>query len=408
MANSKVITRNDIQNILAHINLGDDAHREITQAEFNALSLAEKNNGTIYFITDGVSGNAFLEDNVPIGTITPYGGDSDPDYWLICDGRAISRTTYADLFVVIGTTYGIGDGSTTFNIPDLRGNIVVGASTVYNLGDSGGEATHTLQTSEIPAHTHGSKSLSGAFSVRKYGNNYNMVPSTSGICTSADTTGQGYATDTTSTQYALQRVEINATHEHTSVGSGQAHNNMQPYVVTNYIIKASSTISEHQATVDFFYPVGSYYETSDSTFDPNTTWGGTWTTETTAHIIDEGTSGIWKYKKWSDGTYEAWGYYQANNLVLTTSSAGTYYGSSQNILYPNIHVGPLISSTYGNTTSQGSGIYIYNTEDYGDSGLHVNYRAHTSVSSGVCGGYFYIKSIWTSTPTTLIKWHRVA
>ena len=255
MSLSRLVTRNDLQNVLAHINLGDDAHQEITQAEFDALTQEEKDDGTIYFVTDGISGKVFLDDNTPIGTITSYGGDSDPTYWLICDGRAISRTAYAELFEVIGTTYGSGDGSTTFNIPDLRGNVAIGASATYDLGDSGGEATHTLTSSEIPRTP-----LDMAY--------YWKSNSTSG-------SNWGFTVDW-GTSAPVQWAGDGKAYVR---GGDTAHNNMQPYVVTNYIIKAYSTISEHQTQLDRFYPVGSYYETSDTTFDPNISWGGTWISE---------------------------------------------------------------------------------------------------------------------------------
>ena len=70
----------------------------------------------------------------PVGTIAHYAGSTDPTdadgtvRWLVCDGRAISRTTYATLFTTTSTTYGTGNGSTTFNIPDLRGRVAVGAT----------------------------------------------------------------------------------------------------------------------------------------------------------------------------------------------------------------------------------------------------------------------------------------
>lgn len=256
MAKSKTITRNDVQNILAHINLGDDAHREITQNEFDALSQTDKDDGTIYFITNGASGNVFLDDNTPIGMITPYGGSTDPAYWLICDGRAVSRTTYAELFAVIGTTYGIGDGSTTFNIPDLRGNVAIGASEEYNIGESGGEKSHLLTINEIPSHNHNSSQ-----------NNYGF----GGIeASSGSTYGAWYSTGAYKTGLT---------------GGDQAHNNMQPYIVTNYIIKVSSAISAHQSQLDLFYPVGSYYETSNGNFDPNISWGGIWELENDGRVL---------------------------------------------------------------------------------------------------------------------------
>jgi microcystin-dependent protein len=74
----------------------------------------------------------YIDQNInfsPVGMLSPYGGTSAPSGWLLCDGSAVSRTTYSDLFGVIGTTYGVGDGSTTFNLPDMRAAVPVGAGT---------------------------------------------------------------------------------------------------------------------------------------------------------------------------------------------------------------------------------------------------------------------------------------
>ena len=62
----------------------------------------------------------------PAGSITQFGGSSTPSGWLLCNGSAVSRSTYSNLFTVIGTTYGVGDGSTTFNLPNLKGKVPVG------------------------------------------------------------------------------------------------------------------------------------------------------------------------------------------------------------------------------------------------------------------------------------------
>ena len=72
------------------------------------------------------SNNAFLGSSLPIGAILPFGGTAAPLGTLFADGSAVSRTTYSDLFNAIGTSYGIGDGSTTFNIPNLNGRVTVG------------------------------------------------------------------------------------------------------------------------------------------------------------------------------------------------------------------------------------------------------------------------------------------
>jgi microcystin-dependent protein len=93
------------------------------------------------------------------GMMIPYAAAAIPTGYFLCDGQAISRTTYAALFLAIGTTYGIGDGATTFNIPDCRGRAVIGAGTGAGLtprarGDVGGAESVALAATDIPAHVH--------------------------------------------------------------------------------------------------------------------------------------------------------------------------------------------------------------------------------------------------------------
>ena len=239
--------------------------------------------------------------DTPTGAITMFGGSTAPEGWLLCDGSAVSRTTYSALFSIIGTTYGTGDGSSTFNLPDLGGKFALGKSSTHALATTGGvetvtltaaqsgvpahshglnSHTHTydkastptgsttLTTNQIPAHTHGSKSLTGTF--RAYGDTGSIGLGGDGSIMAAGIVSTDGTFDWAPgyehrTGYG---VKINATHEHTSVGGGQghthtvstsstntgqasgstanntasaataAHNNMPPYLTINYIIKA--------------------------------------------------------------------------------------------------------------------------------------------------------------------------
>ena len=107
---------------------------------------------------------------VPAGIVSAFAGVTAPAGWLMCYGQAVSRTEYSALFTALSTTYGSGDGSTTFNIPDLRGRAIAGVdnmggtaasrltSTVLSasntLGATGGTQTHTMSSAEMPSHTH--------------------------------------------------------------------------------------------------------------------------------------------------------------------------------------------------------------------------------------------------------------
>ena len=164
-------------------------------------------------------------DTLPVGAIMPFGSDTIPDNWLLCNGQAVSRTDYQELFNTIGITYGSGDGFTTFNLPDLQGKIPVGKdendTDFDTLGNTGGEKEHTLTINEMPSHNHqssnyfeGSGGASGVWAVRSL----------------ADLTGYK---DTSS-----------------QTGGNQPHNILQPYIVQNYIIKAKQSSGVVATVVD--------------------------------------------------------------------------------------------------------------------------------------------------------------
>jgi microcystin-dependent protein len=105
----------------------------------------------LYDTMKNLIAGATLYADTPLGTINAFGGSTAPEGWLLCQGQAISRTTYADLFAVIGTAFGAGDGSTTFNVPDLRGEFLRGAGTNSHSGQgSGGDVGFHQDATEFP------------------------------------------------------------------------------------------------------------------------------------------------------------------------------------------------------------------------------------------------------------------
>lgn len=115
---------------------------------------------------------------IPRGTVLPYAGAAAPSGYVDCDGAAVSRVTYADLFAEVGVAYGAGDGATTFNVPDLRERVPVGVGGSYSRGTVGGAASVTLIGNNLPAHTHAGGGATGAESA-----NHSHTTTTGGIST---------------------------------------------------------------------------------------------------------------------------------------------------------------------------------------------------------------------------------
>ena len=219
----------------------------------------------------------------PIGMLAPYAGSTAPDGWLLCAGQAVSRSTYAGLFSVISTTYGVGDNSTTFNIPDLRGRVPVGeddmGGTAANrvtagisgiagitLGATGGDErlhlhqhTNTLTNNAVtsgnqsadhshsgttnndsPDHTHSGTLPSNSFNAQgtvtvfttPQANIHNFPFSTGGASARHTHT---FGTGGVSANHT-HSVTSNVTISNANSGAGTSQN-MQPSIILNYIIK---------------------------------------------------------------------------------------------------------------------------------------------------------------------------
>jgi microcystin-dependent protein len=214
---------------------------------------------------------------VPTGSILPYAGASAPSSYLLCDGSAVSRTTYAALFAALGgagSPYGAGDGTTTFNVPDLRGRVVAGRdnmggtaasrlSSVINgstLGVSGGAERHTLSSSEsgMPSHstlgdgghTHSVGTVSSdhthgvnanGFETRIIGISSNAYGTAVGVWADGGSLAirgsHGHSTGGISANHTHSVTGGSHTHSVSAANASAGHANVQPTLVTNYIIK---------------------------------------------------------------------------------------------------------------------------------------------------------------------------
>lgn len=167
--------------------------------------------------------------SMPIGSGCDYYGQTAPEGFLFADGSAISRTEYSELFEIIGTLYGAGDGSTTFNLPDKRKRMSVmleSEDTAFNtLGKTGGSVNHILTKAELPDYTL-----------------YSQAHAHSGVVTSVSAS-KANTWDTNKTASSVTSVSsskgnsASTTITVESGGSGEAINIMNPYLVCNYIIK---------------------------------------------------------------------------------------------------------------------------------------------------------------------------
>ena len=173
-------------------------------------------------------------ESIPIGSIIPYGNFVVPETYLLCNGQAVSRADYPELFAIIGTSFGSGDGSTTFNVPDYRDKFVLGAGGDIDLAETGGEKEVTLTIDEMPRHTHVAvvpSNNTGSATVNSYGHYFN---------------DNCFGYTNSSKTLHIPNIQTPGT----NTGGSQPHNNMPPYVGTYYIIKAKQSAGVIATVVD--------------------------------------------------------------------------------------------------------------------------------------------------------------
>ncbi len=209
----------------------------MTQHNTEPTTLADAISGSVDLTFNLPSDDNYLQSDQPVpedllpplpasalaiqtGAVIAWAAAAAPDGWLLCDGTAVIRSDYQDLFDLLGVTYGTGDGITTFNLPDLRGRFPLGldnmggtsadsvtAAEADELAGRGGSETHTLTVDEMPAHKH---------DFRRVGDS---SPGERGAVTQVQ---RGWLTNRTIVEEA---------------GGGLAHNNMPPWQAMNYIIR---------------------------------------------------------------------------------------------------------------------------------------------------------------------------
>jgi microcystin-dependent protein len=193
--------------------------------------------------TSAIAKVADIDIRLPLGSLFPYTGTADPagGFWMIADGRAISRTVYATYFALVGTTFGAGDGTTTFNIPNTQERVVVGKSTTQTLitqydarvfGGTFGEALHVLTVPETAPHNHGTTENPHAHPI--WANSLGDVGQAVVIGGTQPNAILGLGTNGSrngNTQGATTGLTIN------NSGGGYGHNNVQPSLALPMIVR---------------------------------------------------------------------------------------------------------------------------------------------------------------------------
>ena len=189
----------------------------------------------------------------PTGVVLPYAGSAAPEGYLLCDGSTFDGDQYPELRDALGDTYGVHSG-TSYYLPNLKGRTPVGRDATQTefdvLGETGGTKTHTLSQTEMPVHTHtqnahnhliyavATSSDGSHRHTYDYDNVGTVVRTTGSLGTAGTpTTTTGNTSYAGTHSHSVTGYTVNETATNQDAGSGGAHNNLQPYVVLNYIIK---------------------------------------------------------------------------------------------------------------------------------------------------------------------------
>ena len=268
-------------------------------------------------------------DTLPIGAILPFSGDNIPNGWLLCDGSVIEQEDYPELFEVLAGKYGIISRE-EIRLPDLRGKVTIGKDSTDadfdTLGNTGGEKEHTLTIDELPLDS------------------FNSTGNSSGSWTFV------------------------------GVSSPVPHNNLQPYIVTNYIIKAKMTIVTNGEVIQ-----------ENGTASTTNVYSASAVDNKLAQIVESGSNTNGSYIKYSDGTMICYGSTSLNEVSVSDYYSFCKRTNSLTITFP-MEFDEVPNVTI---TNQGFGIFSYTINNI--TANNFSYYAFTYPSgSNISGSLQYV------------------